>query len=562
MSMSMMMQSKQLSLAPPPGATSFVQGWPGIFPERGGDDGGTGSRDGDRAGPGGRTQPRVEGRILVRFGQDGRKDGKDKGKCKEAGLYGAWVRVELRKLEVLPDGQAFGELLGNGPMTVWHPNLHKSIQPQTRPCNRLPGPPHGRSAGSSVRAAAGSHDGCDASDDCPDGQAWARLTNHEFHFELPLDPNLPPSARIDKTSELAYEIVASVCVRVRKRRRGMTLLGSLRNRHQNRDRNHGLYHDRDPGGDQSDGDPDSATHRYPSDFDGNWRTIVLQTTMPIPLLKYELHPSWPIYRHPARHELVALVPLSPAGARGRLSSRKGLGAQGKGADGLSGGGAEGAMCNVKASLLWDQHCFGPGDKVSARLVLESFPLSGSQRFQLEGKEDQEGPHRHGKAARHSLRVKNIVFSLKETVTFLLGSSSPSIHSITPASSTIFASASPTAAAAHASSSASRTSFSIRPSSSGSGSSTPGPTPPRPPPASSAPAFRPSAATQRIATVVSRTFSPGPDSQLPYNPNLNTDADSPTGKELTSVMYDVDMTIPPNHTLMSINTARHIVVDYT
>lgn len=194
-----MSQSKQLSLRPANG-TAFVQGWPGI-----------------PAAPG-RPGATVSGRVLVRLGK---------------GLNASWLRIELRKVESTPNGEQRGELIGNGPQTIWRAN---STRGQPRDPNML------------------------ASD------SWEFLTTRDFSFALPVPEALPPTAKIDKQVGISYELVASLCVRLRR----------------------GVFRKKE-----------STTSN------------ILQTTHPVIVAKHDLHPSWFLYNYPDQHETQARTETGP-----------------------------------------------------------------------------------------------------------------------------------------------------------------------------------------------------------------------------------------------------------
>lgn len=246
---SLMSQSKQLGLRPAHG-TSFVQGWPGV-----------------PAAPG-RPAASVTGHVDVRLGK---------------GLNASWLRVELRKLESIPGGEHWGELIGSGPLTVWRANAMRDPDaPASNPAD-------------------------------PDADHWQLLTSHDFSFRVPVPEALPPSARIDKQSEVAYELVASLCVRMRR----------------------GVFRKKE-----------AAV------------SSIIQTTHPVVLQKHDLHPPWFLYNYPDTHETQTTTEAGP----------------------------------VKLTLFRNQHCFGPGDSIDARVALVS-------------------------EAKKVVKPKHLTLTLKETVTF-------------------------------------------------------------------------------------------------------------------------------------------------
>lgn len=75
----------KLTLRPLP-HLDFVLGWPGI----------AGSANG------GRNPAHLAGNVEVRMGSKGSK--------------AKWLRIELRKIETVPGGESWGELIGTGPI--------------------------------------------------------------------------------------------------------------------------------------------------------------------------------------------------------------------------------------------------------------------------------------------------------------------------------------------------------------------------------------------------------------------------------------------------------------
>lgn len=120
----------------------------------------------------------------------------------------SWVRIEMSKVETLPSGESWTELIGKGPVDVW------------------------RAQGE-----------------------WQLMRSREFPFELPVPEKLPPSLRLDKHSGIRYQLIASMCVRVK---RGF--------------------------------------------FRRQAVSTVVTASEPILLEKHELHSTWPIYNLPEEHE--------------------------------------------------------------------------------------------------------------------------------------------------------------------------------------------------------------------------------------------------------------------
>ncbi|PWN53071.1 hypothetical protein IE53DRAFT_219240 [Violaceomyces palustris] len=140
------MSQPKLSLRPPP-HRDFIQGFPGI--------------------PSSSTRPsaHVEGTVEVRLGAKGQK--------------AAWLRIELRKLETLPGGESWGELIGKGPIDVWTAKSDESYKSE-------------------------------------DDKGWQLLQTADFPFRVPIPEGLPPSAKLEKAAGVAYELVTSLCVRSKK----------------------------------------------------------------------------------------------------------------------------------------------------------------------------------------------------------------------------------------------------------------------------------------------------------------------------------------------------------
>ena len=141
-----MSSQPKLTLRPPP-HRDFVQGYPGI--------------------PGSSERPpaHIAGTVEVRLGSKG--------------LKAAWLRIELRKLETLPGGESWGELIGRGPLDVW---------------------------------SARKDDAYKSNED----KGWEVLQTADFPFQLVIPEGLPPSAKLEKQASIAYELVTSLCVRAKK----------------------------------------------------------------------------------------------------------------------------------------------------------------------------------------------------------------------------------------------------------------------------------------------------------------------------------------------------------
>ncbi|CAO1624517.1 unnamed protein product [Sympodiomycopsis kandeliae] len=150
----------------------------------------------------GRPAAHIKGTVEVRLG----------GK----GFKASWLRIELRKIESTPTGENWGELIGRGPIEVWTADGH--------------------------------------SDQDSEGK-WDLLQTADFPFKIMIPEGLPPSAKLDKQSGISYEIVTSLCVKVKK--------GLLRKEE---------------------------------------TSSVIQSSHPVTLEKHDLHSTWPIYSIPDDHE--------------------------------------------------------------------------------------------------------------------------------------------------------------------------------------------------------------------------------------------------------------------
>ncbi|KAF8646944.1 hypothetical protein AX16_007036 [Volvariella volvacea WC 439] len=133
----------RLTLQPPPNV-DFVQGYPGIPP----------------AAPD-RPQASVVGAVEVRVPQQG--------------IKAEWIRVELRKVEILPGGgpnNTFHDYVGPSPVTLW-----------------------------------------DAEKDVQSGGV---LTSRDFSFQIRIPESIPPSIALEERAGIRYELVASVCTKGKK----------------------------------------------------------------------------------------------------------------------------------------------------------------------------------------------------------------------------------------------------------------------------------------------------------------------------------------------------------
>ncbi|KAF9076725.1 hypothetical protein BDP27DRAFT_1413877 [Rhodocollybia butyracea] len=127
----------KLTLRPPPNV-DFVHGYPGIPP---------GAAD--------RPQAAVKGAIELRAGAQGVK--------------AKWVRVELRKVETLPNGgvqNTFYDFVGPSPVTLWT-----------------------------------------ASDE------YGVLNSQDFPFQIRIPESVPPSIALENRAGIKYELLASVCTK-------------------------------------------------------------------------------------------------------------------------------------------------------------------------------------------------------------------------------------------------------------------------------------------------------------------------------------------------------------
>ncbi|CDU23542.1 uncharacterized protein SPSC_02171 [Sporisorium scitamineum] len=140
------MSQPKLTLRPPP-HREFIQGFPGIV--------------------GSNTRPpaHVAGTVEVRLGTKG--------------LKAAWLRIELRKLETLPGGESWGELIGRGPIDVWSARKDEAYKSEAE-------------------------------------KGWELLQTADFPFQVAIPAGLPPSAKLEKNAGIGYELVTSLCVRSKK----------------------------------------------------------------------------------------------------------------------------------------------------------------------------------------------------------------------------------------------------------------------------------------------------------------------------------------------------------
>ncbi|KZT71245.1 hypothetical protein DAEQUDRAFT_763856 [Daedalea quercina L-15889] len=128
------MSLAKLTLRPPPNI-DFVQGYPGIPP--GGAD---------------RPQAAVKGAIEVRVGGQGVK--------------AKWVRIELKKVEVLPGGATFYDYVGQSPINVWQAS-----------------------------------------------EEYGMLHTQDFPFYIRIPESIPPSIALEKGAGIRYELIAAVCLK-------------------------------------------------------------------------------------------------------------------------------------------------------------------------------------------------------------------------------------------------------------------------------------------------------------------------------------------------------------
>ncbi|GAC94671.1 hypothetical protein PHSY_002244 [Pseudozyma hubeiensis SY62] len=140
------MSQPKLNLRPPP-HRDFIQGFPGIVASNA------------------RPPAHVAGTVEVRLGTKG--------------LRAAWLRIELRKLETLPGGESWGELIGRGPIDVWSAGKEDTYKSDSE-------------------------------------KGWELLQTADFPFQVTIPEGLPPSAKLEKNAGIGYELVTSLCVRSKK----------------------------------------------------------------------------------------------------------------------------------------------------------------------------------------------------------------------------------------------------------------------------------------------------------------------------------------------------------
>ncbi|KAH9930769.1 uncharacterized protein B0H18DRAFT_1116880 [Fomitopsis serialis] len=120
------MSLAKLTLRPPPNI-DFVQGYPGIPP--GGADRNRGARGGQ-------------------------------------GVKAKWVRIELKKVEVLPGGGTFYDYVGQSPINVWQAS-----------------------------------------------EEYGMLHTQDFPFYIRIPESIPPSIALEKGAGIRYELIAAVCLK-------------------------------------------------------------------------------------------------------------------------------------------------------------------------------------------------------------------------------------------------------------------------------------------------------------------------------------------------------------
>ncbi|ETS61413.1 hypothetical protein PaG_04443 [Moesziomyces aphidis] len=231
------MSQPKLTLRPPP-HRDFIQGFPGIV------------------GSGNRPPAHVAGTVEVRLGTKG--------------LKAAWLRIELRKLETLPGGESWGELIGRGPIDVWSARKDEAHKSEAE-------------------------------------KGWELLQTADFPFQVTIPEGLPPSAKLEKNAGIGYELVTSLCVRSKK--------GLLKK---------------------------------------ETTSSIIQNTHPLWLDKHELHSTWPVYSLPEDHETI--------------------------------------QDDIRAKVMRNRTCYGPGDSVDVRVILISERVS-------------------------PIKVKSVSFAIRETITF-------------------------------------------------------------------------------------------------------------------------------------------------
>ena len=171
------------------------------------------------------------------------------------GLKASWLRIELRKLESLPSGEHWGELIGRGPIDVWVAKHGHGGAGAAGGIGASGGGGHRRFGSLAAGGIAlGGSGGGGGNGEMEEG--WELLQNADFPFRVLIPEGLPPSAKLDKQCEIAYELVTSLCVKSKK--------GILRK--------------------------ESVSS-------------IIQSTHSIHLDKHELHSLWPMYHCADDHEM-------------------------------------------------------------------------------------------------------------------------------------------------------------------------------------------------------------------------------------------------------------------
>ena len=175
------------------------------------------------------------------------------------GLKASWLRIELRKLESVPGGEHWGELIGRGPIDVWlarGSGANGNAAQGYRSPRMASGGGHKKSGSvAGFFGGGGNGDGGRQNAD-DDEEGWEVLQNADFPFRVMIPEGLPPSAKLDKQCEIAYELVTSLCVKTKK--------GLLRK--------------------------ESVSS-------------IIQSTHPVVLEKHELHSLWPMYNCHDDHDI-------------------------------------------------------------------------------------------------------------------------------------------------------------------------------------------------------------------------------------------------------------------
>ncbi|KAK0549145.1 hypothetical protein OC845_003261 [Tilletia horrida] len=158
----------KLSIEPNPKArepASFIQGYPGI----------------PRAANHSRPSATITGVVHVRSGSKG--------------IQAAWLRIELRKNETIPPGDHWAELIGRAPTDLW---TAPGVDARTAHA------PTAKSGRGKIEPAEQPQDW----DTLPDASS--------FPFTIPVPEGLPPTARIDKSASITYELVATLCIQTKR----------------------------------------------------------------------------------------------------------------------------------------------------------------------------------------------------------------------------------------------------------------------------------------------------------------------------------------------------------